>query len=470
MKETQVLIIGGGVSGLSCAYTLARGSVDFLLLEKQSRLGGTIRTDTIDDFLLDTGPDAFLTQKPEALALCRELGLESKLIPTNPSQRTVFVLNRGQLHPLPEGMVLTVPTRILPFAFSSLFSLRGKLRMGLEFFVRPRDSGDEESISSFIERRLGREALERLAEPLLAGIHSGDPDRLSMDQLFPRFVALEKKYGSLMRGMRRVRPRGGSHSPTTVFMSLAGGLIELVEALEEKLPTESVLLGKSVHRVRQEGNRYVVETSSGEQFSSRALVISLPMREAGRLAEKVSSDLAENLFGYKSVSTAVVFLGFRREDVRHPLDGYGFVVPTSEDLHLLASTFVSTKFPNRAPDSHVLLRGFLGGARDPGVLDRSDQELVELVRDELSAVLGELPEPALGQVYRWKDATPQVEVGHGEKLASLDRLLAEFPGLQVTGNGLRGVGIPDCISDGRRVAEKVARYLEDTNGETRLQS
>jgi oxygen-dependent protoporphyrinogen oxidase len=306
VKETQVLIIGGGISGLSCAYTLARGSVDFLLLEKQSRLGGTIRTETIDDFLLDTGPDAFLTQKPEALALCRELGLESKLIPTNPSQRTVFVLNRGRLHPLPEGMVLTVPTRILPFAFSSLFSLRGKLRMGLEFLVRPRDSGDEESISSFIERRLGREALERLAEPLLAGIHSGDPDRLSMDQLFPRFVALEKKYGSLIRGMRRVKPRGDSRSPTTVFMSLAGGLVELVEALEEKLPTESVLLGKSAYRVRKEGERYVVETSSGEQFSSRALVISLPMRDAGRLAEDVSSDLAENLSGYKSVSTAVV--------------------------------------------------------------------------------------------------------------------------------------------------------------------
>jgi oxygen-dependent protoporphyrinogen oxidase len=291
-----------------------------------------------------------------------------------------------------------------------------------------------------------------------------------MDQLFPRFVALEKKYGSLIRGMRRVKPRGDSRSPTTVFMSLAGGLVELVEALEEKLPTESVLLGKSAYRVRKEGERYVVETSSGEQFSSRALVISLPMRDAGRLAEDVSSDLAENLSGYKSVSTAVVFLGFRREDVRHPLDGYGFVVPASEDLHLLASTFVSTKFPNRAPDSHVLLRGFLGGARDPGVLDRTDQELVELVRGELSAVLGELPEPSVSRVYRWTDATPQVEVGHGGKLATLDRLLDELPGLQVTGNGLRGVGIPDCISDGRHVAEKVARYLEGANGEILPQS
>jgi oxygen-dependent protoporphyrinogen oxidase len=367
-------------------------------------------------------------------------------------------------------MVLTVPTRILPFAFSGLFSMRGKLRMGLEFVIPPRTSEEEESISSFIERRLGREALERLAEPLLAGIHSGDPDRLSMDQLFPRFVTLEKKYGSLIRGMRKVRPTGGSRSPTTVFMSLSGGLIELVEAVEKKLPPESVLLDKSVQRVWQEGGRYVVETNSGEQFSGRALVIGSPLREAARLAVGVCPELAENLSGYKSVSTAVVFLGFRREEVRHPLDGYGFVVPASEDLHLLASTFVSTKFPNRAPDSHVLLRGFLGGARDPAVLEYSDQELVELVRDELSGVLGELPEPSLSRVCRWMDGTPQVEVGHGDNLARLDRLLAELPGFQVTGNGLRGVGIPDCISDGGRVAEKVARYLEDTDGEARKKS
>jgi oxygen-dependent protoporphyrinogen oxidase len=242
-------------------------------------------------------------------------------------------------------------------------------------------------------------------------------------------------------------------------MSLAGGLSELVETLRAKLPWGSVLLGKEVQKARREGARYVLETSSGEQFSARVLVLSLPTRESGRLAREIDPDLGKNLSSYKTVSTAVVFLGFRREDVHHPLDGYGFVVPASEGLHILASTFVSTKFPNRSPSSHVLLRAFLGGARDPAVLDRKDPELVELVRRELSEILGGLPPPCLHRVYRWMDATPQVEVGHSDKLAALDRLLEELPGLHITANGLRGVGIPDCISDGRSVAEKVARYL-----------
>jgi oxygen-dependent protoporphyrinogen oxidase len=467
VRKAQVLIVGGGISGLNCAYTLASRSVEFLLLERQERLGGTIRTERVDDFLLDAGPDAFLTQKTQALALCRELGLESSLIPTNPSHRNVYVWHGGRLHALPEGMVLTVPTRIVPFALSSLFSLRGKLRMGLELFVPRRESEEEESISSFVERRLGREALDRLAEPLLAGIHSGDPDRLSMDQLFPRFVALEKRYGSLIRGMRKAKPRRNPRPQKTVFMSLAEGLSRLVDALAGKLPSDSVLSSKQVQRIRREGSHYIIETSEGEQFCGQALVLSLPVREAGRLTEELSSELSDHLHGYRSVSTAVVFLGFRREDVRHPLDGYGFVVPASESGHLLASTFVSTKFPNRAPDSHVLLRGFIGGARDPAVLERTDLELAELVRRELGSILGDLPKPSFFRVYRWMGATPQVEVGHGDRLAALDRLLDDLPGLQITGNGLRGVGIPDCIADSRLAAEKTMQYLESKAAEKR---
>ncbi len=277
MKQTSVLIIGGGISGLACAYELGRGSVDFLLLEKQKRLGGTIRTEKVDDFILDTGPDAFLTQKPEAVGLCKELDLESRLIPTNPSKRNVFVLHRGALHPLPEGMVLTVPTRILPFVSSSLFSPLGKLRMGLELFVPARRDDGEESIGSFVERRLGRQALERLAEPLLAGIHSGTPDGLSMDQLFPRFVALEKKHGSLIRGMRKMRPRRGKGSSGTMFMSLAGGMVEMVEALRERLPEESIVCGQKVCRLSRDGRQYRAETTSGEIFRADAVVLSMPL-------------------------------------------------------------------------------------------------------------------------------------------------------------------------------------------------
>ncbi len=459
MKQTSVLIIGGGISGLACAYELGRSSVDFLLLEKQKRLGGTVRTERVDDFILDTGPDAFLTQKPAAVGLCKEIGLESRLIPTNPAERNVFVLHRGALHPLPEGMVLTVPTRILPFVSSSLFSPLGKLRMGLELFVPPRRDDGEESIGSFVERRLGREALERLAEPLLAGIHSGTPDRLSMDKLFPRFVALEKKHGSLIRGMRKMRPKRGKGSSETMFMSLAGGMVELVEALRERLPVESILYGQKVCRLSRDGRHYRAETTSGETFRADAVVLSMPLHATRGITESLSTELSSALANHRSVSTAIVFLAFPKGGVRHPLNGYGFVVPASEGRRIAAGTFISTKFPNRSPESHVLMRAFLGGARDPAVLTLADDELIELARTELGEILGGLPTPTLSRIYRWDNGTPQVEVGHGEKLARLDRILEEFPGLQIVANGLRGVGIPDCIADGRRAAREIVERL-----------
>ncbi len=469
MRETSVVIVGGGITGLTCAYTLAGRSIDFLLIEKQKRLGGTIATERVGDFILDSGPDAFLIQKPDGLALCRELGLDDELIPTNPEQRAVYVLFRGRLHPLPEGMVLTVPSRFLPLALSRLFSPLGKLRMALELFIPARRDGQEESITSFVERRLGREVLERLAEPLLAGIHSGDPDRLSMNELFPRFVGLERNYGSLIRGIRKVKvPRSSSGAKRTLFMSLSGGLSVLVDAVAGKLPRDAVVRSTGVERIRREGPGYVVETSAGEPISCRALALCLPVKAAGRLAEGLSSDLSQRLASQPSVSTAVVFLAFPREKVAHPLAGYGFVVPRTEGKRILAATFVSTKFPNRAPPSHVLLRAFLGGARDPEVLDLSDQQMVELARRELAEILCDLPTPTLSRVYRWADSTPQVELGHSERTAAIDTLLSRFPGLQVSANGFRGVGIPDCIADGRRVGEALATVIDGidgTNGE-----
>lgn len=463
MTHHSVLIVGGGITGLSCAYTLSESGIDFLLLEKQTELGGTIRTERVDEFLLDTGPDAFLTQKPEAVSLCRELGLESRLMPTNPEQRNVFVLRGGKLHPLPEGMVLTVPTQILPFALSGLFSPLGKLRMGMEAFIPRRRAQQEESIASFVTRRLGHEALERLAEPLLAGIHSGDPELLSMDQLFPRFVALEQKYGSLIRGMRHMRRKRGS-SPGTVFMSLTGGLSELVETLVEKLPKKAIRPGTEVSGIQHDGSTYMVETSSGERYTADALVISLPLKAMRFLSSGLSRDLAVVFSKLRTVSTAIVFLAFHREEVRHPLDGYGFVVPATEGRRIQAGTFVSTKFPNRCPSSHVLMRAFFGGDRDPTIVDRTDRELTDLAINELGEILGPLPAPVLAKVCRWSDATPQVEVGHQESLTAMEKILRSFPGLEIAGNGIRGVGIPDCISDGRRAAQSILRHLGVGNG------
>ncbi|MFQ5793085.1 MAG: protoporphyrinogen oxidase, partial [Acidobacteriota bacterium] len=459
MRRTSVVVVGAGITGLTCAYGLGRRSIDCLLVEKRERAGGNVQTDRTEGFILDAGPDAFLTQKPEALSLCRELGLEARLLPTNPAERDVYVLFRGRLHPLPEGMVLAVPTRLLPLALSRLFSPLGKLRMGLEVCMPRRRGEGEESIASFIERRFGREALERLAEPLLGGVHSGSPERLSMNRLFPRIVALEEKHGSLVRGMRKARAARRSGPPPPLFLSLTDGLSELVDALVRRLRPGTLLLESEVRRVQRKYDTYRTELASGETLVSPSLVLALPLRQAEQLARGISSRLAEALAKIPTVSTAVVFLAFPRENVRHPLAGYGFVVPRSEKRRILAASFVSTKFPNRSPRSHVLLRAFLGGDRDPGVLKSTDPALVELVHRELEAILGSLGTPTLARVYRWPDATPQIEVGHGARLTAIDEALGAHPGLHVAGNGLRGVGIPDCIADARRVAAELVRYL-----------
>ncbi|MGH9463841.1 MAG: protoporphyrinogen oxidase [Vicinamibacteria bacterium] len=458
MTHTSVVVVGGGIAGLAAAHTLAKRSIPFLLLEKNARLGGTIWTERANGFLLDAGPDAFLAQKPEAVTLCRELGLSDRLIPTNPTARAVSVLDRGRLHPLPEGMVLTVPTGILPLARSTLFSPLGKLRMAMEPFVPARADESDESITSFVSRRLGREALERLAEPLLAGIHSGDPDRLSMNALFPRFVQLEKNHGSLVRGMRKARRSSGE--PASIFLSLRGGLSELVEALVDRLPAGSIRRGDAVERVQRRKTGYGLQLASGEEVSASACVLAAPLRVNERLLHDLSADLATSLARIRTVSTAVVFLGFPRDQMPHALEGYGFVVPRTAGRRILAATFVSSKFAGRAPDAHVLLRVFLGGSRDPEVLQLSDADLVGLARDELTVILGPFGGHNLARAYRWEHATPQIEVGHADLLASIEVRLRDFPGLELAGNGLRGVGIPDCIADGSRAALAVAEILE----------
>jgi len=460
VSQTAVAVVGGGISGLAAAQVLAKKSVPFLLLEKQARLGGTIRTERAEGFLLDAGPDAFLAQKPEAVALCRELGLGDRLIPTNPTSRAVSVLDRGRLHPLPEGMVLTVPTRILPLARSSLFSARAKLRMAFEPFVPARNDDGDESISSFVSRRLGREALERLAEPLLAGIHSGDPDRLSMHALFPRFVELEKKHGSLIRGMRKAAPRRKTGVPASVFLSLQAGLGELVDALAAELPSGSLRLADGVQRVSRTEGGYRLELASGDALQASACLLAPPLRATERLLGDLSPTLAAAIAGIPTVSTVVVFLGFPRDQMPRALEGYGFVVPRTARRRILAATFVSSKFPHRAPESQVLLRVFLGGSRDPEAIELSDAELVVLARSELTGILGPFGAHSLARVYRWREATPQLLVGHQARLASIEAGLQDFPGLELAGNGLRGVGIPDCIADGGKAAKRVLAFLE----------
>jgi oxygen-dependent protoporphyrinogen oxidase len=457
-RQTGVVIVGGGISGLAAAHTLTRLGTPFILLEGGDRVGGVIRTEREAGVLLEAGPDAFISQKPEAVALCRELGLAAELVPTNPDQRTVYVLRGGRLHALPDGMVLGVPTRLGPFVTSRLFSWRGKLRMGLEALVPRRHETADESLGAFLRRRFGTEALERMGDPLLGGIHAGDPDHLSVRATFPRFAEMEAKSGSLIRAFARAR----RHAPATIgpgFYSLRGGLSDLARALAAALPAGSVRLRSSVSGIARDGRGFTVITAQGDVVQARALVLAIPAHRAAPLMRAIDPAVAEALASVRFVSTATVLLGYRRDQVGHRLDGYGLMVPRTEGLHTNACSFVSTKFPERAPAGHVLLRGFLGGMRDTLVLNHSDEELAGFVVQELGSVLRIGGDPVVARVFRWPHSTPQLEVGHLERMAKLEVRLAALPGLFLTGAGLRGTGIPDGVADGQRTARVAADHV-----------
>ena len=468
-----MVIVGGGIAGLSTAYALTESasrhdiSLTCTLIEAEPRLGGKILTEPVDGFLIEGGPDSFLSLKPWGLELCQKLGLADRVIGTNPDQRKTFVYSQGRLHELPEGLAMGVPTKLGPFLRSELLSWRGKLRLGAELLVPRRREQDDESLGSFFRRRLGDEALERIIEPLMTGIYAGDADQLSIQATFPRFPEMERAQGGIVRAMlgawRRQQASGpGARSPMTPFVTLRGGLAEMVRALTARLAAVKVLTGRRVQavRVRREDPGYEILIEGESPLAADALVLAIPAYDAASLLEPLDGGLAGTMRGIPYASTATVSLGFRREGFRHELGGYGFVVPRSEGRPLLASTWTSSKWSHRTPDDAVLLRSYLGGAGREAVVERSDEELVALVRAELKAVMGITEAPILAKVYRWPHAMPQYLVGHLSRLATIEEKLRQLPGVFLTGAGYRGVGIPDCIRDGQETAERVRAYFD----------
>jgi oxygen-dependent protoporphyrinogen oxidase len=428
------------------------------VLERAARPGGVIFSERVDGFTIDAGPDALLVQKPDGIRLCQELGLGDRLVPTSPP-RVAFIQRAGRLHPLPAASVLGIPTRLGPFAATRLFSWSGKLRMAAEVLVPARRETDDESIGHFIRRRFGREAATYLAEPLLAGIHAGDVDRLSLKALFPRFADAERQHGSLLRAFRS-RKNPGSRSvngtargseEASAFQSLPGGLIELVQALVDHLPRDTVRAGAGVARIAG-GGPFTIDTTAGDRVEARAVILAAPAYVTGALLRDRDAELARRCEEVPYASTATVALAFAREEVGHPLDGSGYVVPRTERTGILAASWLSSKWPHRAPKDHVLIRTFVGGARDPGGLNRSDAELVDVSLAAVRPMLQVRGRPLLTRVYRFERANAQHEVGHLERLEAIERALARHPGLYVTGSGFRGVGIPDCVADGRATA------------------
>jgi oxygen-dependent protoporphyrinogen oxidase len=460
--QPHIVVVGGGISGMSAAYELGRAVRDgaapvaVTLIEREARLGGKVVTERNGPFIIEGGPDSFMAQKPWAAELAREIGLGDELMVASPMRRTTWVLIRGRPQPLPEGMLLIVPTRIAPFAFSPLISLPGKLRMALDLFVPARRDDGDETLADFIRRRLGHEALDRLAEPILSGIHSAECERQSIMATFPRFRELEKRHGSLIRGMLAARrtapPSSAAHQ--SPFMTLRGGMGALIDCLEQHL-TARILTGRRVTTLKHDptaARPYRLYLDDGALLEADAVILATPSYTAADLVDEAFPDLASALRAIRYVSTATISMVYRRSEVGTPLDGYGLVIPRSEQTWINACTLSSVKFRYRAPDDYLLLRCFAGGSRRPELLARDDDDLVRLAQSDLRAILGITAAPVLTRVYRWHNGNPQYDVGHLDRIAALEARCPD--GLLLAGAAYRGVGVPDCIKQGRDAARR----------------
>jgi len=464
------VVVGGGISGLSAAWRTVqlaqeRGlALDLTLLEARGRLGGTIESERTDGFLLEAGPDSFISEKPWALDLCRELGIEHRLVRTDDRFRRTYVWSRGRLHPLPDGFQLLAPTRLGPFVGSALFSWPGKLRMALEVALprggglRPHVVDTDESLGSFVRRRLGAEALERVAQPLVAGIYTADPDELSLAATMPRFLELERSERSvilaLWRAGRRTPQPGTSGARWSLFLTFKDGMGELVGALAARLPAGAVVLEQRVTGIERIGPAWRVITAGGSSIAADRVIVATEAPVTARLLRYVDPAVAALLSDIPYASSATVTVAYRRPEIPHPLDGFGFVVPRVEGRAILACTFSSVKYPGRAPEGMALFRCFLGGALDTRVLAGSDDDLLATARAELRLALGVTAAPILSRVHRWPFAMPQYRVGHLDRIAAIMRAVDGMPGLLLAGGGYRGVGISDCVHSGATAAAR----------------
>lgn len=444
----RVAIIGGGISGLATAYYLRRARPDLplTLIERRERLGGVMTTLHQEGFLIEGGPDSFITAKPWALQLCRDLGLENQLIPTTPENRKVYVLSGGSLKPLPVGTFLTVPTQMGPLLRSNLISLPGKMRMAMEVFVPKGDEQEDESIGSFVRRRLGQEAVDKIAEPIMAGIFVAEADRLSMRSTFPRFLELERQHGSLIRAMRKAPASGGSP-----FLTLQGGMQGLVDAIEKAIAGVSIRTGTAVRGI-EPPLKVVTEQ---ETISADAVVLAVPPPECASILRSRLPELADHVAAIPTVATATVSLGYKAPPVSTALDATGFVIARGEQRRILACTWSSKKFEGRAPKDHLLVRCFMGGSKDEARLKEDDTGLLRIAREELRDIMGLQGEPVVSAVFRWPGANPIYEVGHEKRVQAIESLAATIPNLYLCGSGFRGVGIPDCVHEAQRTAERI---------------
>ena len=469
---SSVAVIGGGISGLAAAHRLLEldPSLQVTLLEASPRLGGTIRTDERDGFLLERGPDSFISEKPEAVALAKRLGLESRLIETNSRYRRSFIVRNGRLRPVPEGFQLLAPSRIWPFLATDIFSVIGKARMAADLILprRALNGAADESLASFVRRRLGRQALERMAQPMVGGIYTANPETLSLRATMPRFLDMERDHRSLVLAMlRKARSEkkadqsGTSGARYGLFLSFDRGMEVLVQALEKALAASrcTLRLQTRVQSLVRNSASWTIQTQTGETLAADAICLALPAYVAAALVTNIAPTLTTQLNQIKYASTATINLAYRRAAIAHPLDGFGFVVPFIEKRSLIACTFSSVKFFGRAPHDHVLLRAFVGGALQPEMFELEEAEMLARVEGDLRQLLGVNERPVFADVAKWKQSMPQYEVGHLDRVQSIETELQKIPNLSLAGNAYRGAGIPDCIRSGEAAAARLLSAL-----------
>ncbi|MBS3976123.1 MAG: protoporphyrinogen oxidase [Syntrophomonadaceae bacterium] len=468
----EAVIIGGGITGLAAALAL-QGKADYMLLEKDSRLGGKILTEKAEGFIIEGGPDCFLSEKPWVAQLAASLGISHRLLGTNEEQKGTFVLSKGRLHRLPEGLMLLVPTQIWPFVINPLISWPGKLRMALDLFLPPKKGGGDESLASFVRRRLGQEALDKIAGPLIGGIHAGDPDTMSLQASFPRFLNMEQNYGSITKAMLAARKHKAVPQATqdagvakTYFMSFRDGLGELTAAVIARLDQERLKTGapvKSIASSQEEGKRiYVVELENGTQVRSPALILAIPAGAAALLVRDLDPEMSAALKQMPAVSSATVSLAFKAADIPRKLEGFGFVVPAGENRKIMAVTYSSLKWAGRVPDaSFVLLRVFVGGAHQEQLAQLDDGAILKLVGQELHDILAIKTSPLFARIYRWIKGMPQYTLGHLDRMSLIEQRAGQLPGFYLAGGSYRGVGIGDCINGGTKAAEGALQYLQE---------
>jgi len=468
----RVIIIGGGIAGLAAAHRVTELAeekslgLQLTLLEASNRLGGAIATEHVGDFLVEAGPDSFITGKPWALRLCERIGLTSRLVSTQSAYQKISIVHGGKLVELPEGFLLLAPTRVWPFIQSPLFSWPGKLRMASELFLPRSENKEDESLGAFVRRRFGSEALERVAQPLVGGIYASDPDKLSLTATMPRFKEMERQKRSVIYAMwsaqraQAKKRQVGSGARWSLFVTLSGGMQELVDAIAQRLSEGVVRLNAPATDLnRNADNTWRVTVDGKEIIQADAVILAAPAYHAGQLLESIAANATADVKNISYASTATVSLAYRSEDFARAPDSFGFVVPAIEKRKIMACTFSSLKYPGRAPQGYILLRAFVGGSLQPELFCADDQMMEKNVRDELASLLGVTAQPRFARVWRHPNSMPQYHVGHEARVKRIETALRPFPSLTLAGSAYHGVGISDCVRTGEEAAEVVVGHL-----------